>query len=613
MRDATRRRGVPRVRRWVVLLLASLGMLFLMAAPAQAHAYLVGSNPADGSTSAHAPRELRLSFSEHVVPEATRIEIVGGDGTRVTLHHLRLLTEDTADTEEPTTVVAALPALGEDGYRLSWETLSSDDLHRTAGVLIFGVGRTVTPAGSTSSPARPEEVVLRGGLLVCLTLAAGGLLACSVLRRAGRTLPEDRDPVLVVRLGLGGSWAAVVLASWLFVDQLVSSGPGAGSVLLGGYGVRWLVRMVGLVLLAWTWNVRRRTTSATTTWTPFRAAAAGGVLLASLGTALVGHVGSTGGPIGVIASTLHVGAATTWAGAVVCLAAVLLVEREGGTVALLRTLRAFGLPAAGCLTLAAVTGVFLSSGVVGSVDTALLTPYGRALLVKVLLVAVAASLGLRHHLRVRGPHDLDLPRRGLVLEGGVLLVVLGLTALMASSATATDPTLVRRGAAPSTIVSHQVADLQVSAALGPNVPGRAVAIVDVFDTRRPAPAPVTGVDLHLGDRVLPLRSLVDGHWSAPVSLTAPGARPLTVVVHRAGLPDTTGRFSWVVGGSAHREVLVSQRPVGRRLLLASGLLALVAWVGWSVVALRLRRRRVLAGQGVVGATGTSSPLSGSSS
>ncbi len=604
---------VRRGRRCAALLLTALGLLCLLATPAQAHAYLVSSNPADGSTTTRAPRELRLSFSEHVVPEATRIEIVGSDGGRTTVHHVRLLTEDPTDTEEPSTVVAPLPALAQDGYRLSWETLSGDDLHRTAGVLVFGVGRTVAPVGSASTGPRPEEAVLRGGLLACLAVAAGGLLASRVLRRSGRTGPDEPDPALVVRLGLGASGAALGIALWLFVDQLVASGPGATAVLTGGYGARWLVRMAGLVLLTWTWTVRRRTTGAEAGWMPFRVAAAAGVVLTSLGTALVGHVGSSGGPVRLVASTVHVAAATTWAGAVVCLAAVVLLEREDRVVQLLRTLRAFGVPAAGCLTLAAVTGVFLASGVVGSVDAALLTTYGRALVVKVLLVAVAAALGLRHHRRVRGPHDLDLPRRGLVVEGCVLLTVLGVTALLASSGTATDPTLVRSGAAASTIVSRQVADLQVSAGLGPNVPGRAVAIVDVFDTRRPAPAPVTGVDLRLGARTLPLRSLVDGHWSAPVSLDAPGPHSLTVVVHRSGIPDTTGRFGWVVGGSAHHAVVVSQRPLGPRLLLGSELLALVAGLGWTVVALRLRRRRAGAGQGVVGATGTSSPLTGSSS
>lgn len=601
-----------RLRRWAVLLFAPLGLLFLLATPAEAHAYLVGSNPADGATSTRAPRELRLSFSEHVVPEATRIEIIGSDGTRVTLHHLRLLTEDPADTEQPATIVAPLPALAEDGYRLSWETLSSDDLHRTAGVLVFGVGRSVTPVGSTSTPTRPEEVILRGALLVCLALAAGGLLACSVLRRSGRTLPEDHDPALVVWLGLGASWAALLLTLWLVIDQLVASGPGVGAVLLGGYGLRWLVRLSGLLLLTWTWTVRRRTTSRPTTWTPYSLTATGGVVLTSLGTALLGHVGSASGPVRVVASTAHVAATTTWAGAVVCLTAVVLREREDRVVELLRTLRAFGLPAAACLTLAAVTGVFLSSGVVGSVDAALLTTYGRALLAKVTLVVVAAALGLRHHRRVRGPHDLDLPRRSLVLEGGVLLAVLGVTAVLASSGTATDPALIRSGAAATTIVSHQVSDLQVSAGLGPNVPGRAVAIVDVFDTRRPAPAPVTGVDLHLAGQVLTLHSLVDGHWSAPVSLDTPGPHPLTVVIHRGGLPDSTGRFSWVVGGSAHRAVVVSQRPFGHRLLLASGGFALVAAAAWAIALLRLRRRRAGAGQGVV-ATGTSAPVTGSSS
>ena len=48
---------------------------------------------------------------------------------------------DSEDTEEPVEVVATLPTLQRSSYRVSWETLSSDDLHRTSGVLVFGVGR----------------------------------------------------------------------------------------------------------------------------------------------------------------------------------------------------------------------------------------------------------------------------------------------------------------------------------------------------------------------------------------------------------------------------------------------------------------------------------------
>ena len=63
-------------------------------------------------------------------------------------------------------------------------------------------------------------------------------------------------------------------------------------------------------------------------------------------------------------------------------------------------LRAFGPPAAGCVGVMVVTGVYLSSEVIGSVDAALFTTYGRTLLLKVTLAVVAGSLALVNTLRL---------------------------------------------------------------------------------------------------------------------------------------------------------------------------------------------------------------------
>ena len=91
----------------------------LVPAPADAHAYLDHSNPADGSTLTAAPRTLRLEFSEHVVLRATHIEVVDGDGTVVPVTGLRLVTADPDDTEEPAGIVATLPRLAQNTYRVS--------------------------------------------------------------------------------------------------------------------------------------------------------------------------------------------------------------------------------------------------------------------------------------------------------------------------------------------------------------------------------------------------------------------------------------------------------------------------------------------------------------
>src|SRR4051794_2692687 len=233
--------------RLVVLVLTSLAVVLLGAAPVGAHAYLVGSNPSDGDRVARAPAELRLDFSEHVVPAATRIVVRTASGSPVALGTVRLEAADAGDTEEPATIVAALAVLAEGAYRVSWETLSSDDLHRTSGLIVFGVGRTVAPAGAATTTARPEEAVLRSALLACVALAIGGLLALRVLRaRPGAAVVGGQRAVS--RLARSGAVLAPVLAVALLVGQVVAVGGDPGALLLGGYGVRWTVRFLGLLM-----------------------------------------------------------------------------------------------------------------------------------------------------------------------------------------------------------------------------------------------------------------------------------------------------------------------------------------------------------------------------
>ncbi|HKC26502.1 MAG TPA: copper resistance CopC family protein, partial [Jatrophihabitans sp.] len=118
-----------------------LAAILLPAAAAQAHAYLARSNPADGATLTSAPRQLRLAFSESVVLTATRVDVIGDGGHHYTPTSLRLIAGES--TEDPAQVVAAIPALPRGAYRVSWQTLSADDLHTTRGVFTFGVRQAV--------------------------------------------------------------------------------------------------------------------------------------------------------------------------------------------------------------------------------------------------------------------------------------------------------------------------------------------------------------------------------------------------------------------------------------------------------------------------------------
>jgi copper transport protein len=325
----------------------------------------------------------------------------------------------------------------------------------------------------------------------------------------------------------------------------------------------------------------------------------GGALAACTGTALLGHAGA--GPsldlTRVLASTAHLLAATTWAGALTCLGLLLVLPawRPGlGAGELRGLLRSFALPAAACVTVMAVTGVYLASDVVGSVDAALRTFYGRTLLVKLALVSCTALLALVNHRHVRSRHDLDTPRRTVAAEAALALAVVAVTAVLTSGQPATEPALVRSDvvATPGP-VARQVEDLEQSVSLRPNRPGRNVAVVDVFDSRRPAPAQILGVDVGIGTSTpVPATALEDGHWTSGAVDAAGGSTSITVVVHRAGSPDVASRTPWTVGEAPGRThaALVSTAPVRAGLRLLAGLLGAVAVVLWGTVLLGLRRR-----------------------
>jgi copper transport protein len=179
------------------------------------------------------------------------------------------------------------------------------------------------------------------------------------------------------------------------------------------------------------------------------------------------------------------------------------------------------------------------------------------------------------------------------VEALALGMVLALTGLLASTGTATDPAFRAAPAPSSGTVGREVADLQVGLGLSPNQPGRTVALVEVYDTRRPAPAPVTGVDVALGTGLpVPAAPLGEGRWSAPLSTARPGSVTLRVAVHRPGLPDTRTSLRWTVGGGpARHPVVVSQAPLRGLLLLVAAALAAILAAGWAAVAVHRSRTR----------------------
>ena len=598
------RRLVGRARALVVVGAVIALTALAPASPAQAHAFLETSYPADGAVVATAPATLRLGFSESVVLGAVRIEVVDAQGQQVAPTGLRLKSEGPPeDIENPVQVVADLPTLARGVYRVSWETLSSDDLHRTAGVLGFGVGtgQSVQGAGLAEPRPRVDESSLRWLVLMSLALCLGGALAARLMRR-DRSSAAAGAARAAAWWSLAGAAAGAVAAVLLLGYQLAPAGVAARQLLDGSYGERWLLRESGLLLLLVSalLVLRERLPR-------LRAGLmVSGAALAGVGAALLGHAGAGAGlaVTWVAADAAHLVAATTWAGTLVVLVLVVGPGRKSGALGgeqMRSALRGFGPPAAACVSVMVVTGVYLTSEVVGSVDAALLTLYGRVLLLKVAVAALAGGLALVSALRLHcGRPTSGPPRRLLAAEAGAALVALALAAVLTSGQPALEPQFVDNPAAvASQLVNGPVADMQEALSIKPNRPGDNVVLVDVFDTRRPALAPVREVLVSVvgasgaSGRPAPAVPLSDGRWSLPTSLDYSGPTLVQVTARRPGLPDATRTFAWTVGGGRvlTQPAVVSTAPVDQALKVATGGLLVVLSALWVCVVVVRRRRR----------------------
>jgi copper transport protein len=584
------------------------------ASPASAHSYLVSSAPSDGAVVSTSPGQLQLRFSEAIEAGATHVDVVGSDGTAHHPTRIELISspaKGSGSAGGPVLLVLDLPALHPDAYRVSWETVSSDDLHRTSGVFVFGLQHAVTAAGWHENPPALAESGLRWLLFLAFALALGGTLLARLYRPDADSAFAEPALRRSRELAVSGALASLLVSVVLLAQQLSVSGESTTALLDSSYGTRWLVRQGGLMLLVVALLLRVRLTSGHR-W--LRGLTGVAAALAAIGSALLGHAGAgeSPSPTRVAADAAHLLAAATWSGTLL-VAAVVVVPRlrtSGGEGVTARAaLRRFLVPAGVCVGVMVVTGVYLSSNVIGSVDALLLTTYGQIMLAKVAVVVVASILALRN---IGALHPVGMSvlaravggrgrgraagrPRHVVPEAVAAALVLALSALLTSGQPALEPQLVASAAdSAQPVVDGASADLQETLELRPNLPGSNVVLVGVFDTRRPAPGPVRGVDVILtgadgrAGRPLALRSIADGRWTVPASLTASGAMRVQVVVHRQGLPDTAASYRWVVAGApslTHKAFVSTARLRQPLQVVAAGLavlLVLLALTSWWV-------------------------------
>ncbi|MGW3807441.1 copper resistance CopC family protein, partial [Micromonospora sp. NPDC005113] len=126
----------PDARIWLRLLgtAGALLLVLLPARPAAAHAVLVESQPANGTTVTAVPRVALLRFSEDISPEFSAASLLDSTGRAV--EGTRIAT----DRRGARQLVLELPTLAPGTYGIAWRVLAEDDGHTTDGVVIFTVG-----------------------------------------------------------------------------------------------------------------------------------------------------------------------------------------------------------------------------------------------------------------------------------------------------------------------------------------------------------------------------------------------------------------------------------------------------------------------------------------
>jgi copper transport protein len=496
--------------RAAVLLAGALAVAVLSAGPADAHAYLVRSDPAGGAAVAEPPVRIRLWFSEEISARVASARLVDGSGRTVA-------GTSTATTGDPRLLELAVPRLGVGTYAVRWQVLAAGDGHTTDGTMVFGVG-VVAPGPSAGAAPGPGvlDVALRWARLAALAGLTGALVLAALL------------PVASIRrrlqwLALASACFGVLAGVAELVVQAQRLAPPSELLLGTRWGWLWLARTA--VLLAVLFALRRRA-----------------ALLFPVGLAVLEALGSHAAAVepdraaAVVADAGHILAACLWMGMLPAL--VLVLRSEGGRAAL----RAAPLTRllAVSVGILLVTGLYSAGRQVQDVGDLLGTAYGRALVIKSALLALLLGLGFGNAVRLR--HRRPLRGRVVAIEAGIGAAVLLVAGLLAETAPG-------RPAPPASAHtgSASTGDVVVTVSASSNQPGFTTFTVLVTSTRRPPPSPVDAVRLDLVAGVsrssVTVQEAAPGRYFGAAQVDAPGPQRLDVIVHRRG-EQVTVPLAW---------------------------------------------------------------------
>ena len=457
-------------------MLALTGVLvgLLWSAPAAfAHAQLLETSPATGSTVATQPAQVIFKFNQSVGGTLGAVRVYDAQGEEV----------DNLDVSHPGgnehwMGVGLKPGLPDGTYTATYRVISADT-HIVYGGLVFNIGHAgtaprFTVTGLIGRNRSGEITAIAFGLVraldyLAIALLLGGLAFLLIAWRpafAALTGAESRWQLASrgfaerIRLLLS---VAVLLGALVSVLGVLLQGATAAGVSLWAslnhtivrdtlesrFGTVWGLRAIDWVLLGVLLTLTARA-QRPSRWL-LSAIGIGAAYLAIV-PALSGHA-SIQSPTAIFfpADVLHVLAASVWVGGIACLllalpAATRELERPERSRLLLATLMRFSPLALGAVIAIAATGVVQAYIDVRSLHGLLHTTYGILILAKTALLLALIGLGWVNRERVipafrrivaceRPPGQTGaLARRTMRGELALMLCVFGLTAALVSYA-----------------------------------------------------------------------------------------------------------------------------------------------------------------------------------
>ena len=461
-----------------------------MTGVACAHADLLSSEPAEGSTVQTAPTQLVLNYSEEPDPQLSQVELLNSSGA-------------TVDTGTPSlqgqkTLVVPITGDMPDGvYTVSWSAVSVDDGHTTTDSFSFGVGvkASTGPVAGGPPPTASGPTVL--GVAGKALLYAGLMLVVAVAVIGEGVFggaPKARP-----RLAAWAGLAAVVGSIGLLVSQQQATHASMGRF-LGSQVARTPIALIIVCVIAAAFALvaARRPER----WLPWAAGIAAAIAMAI--RAHGGHATATSTPLLSQAEQwVHMIAGACWAGGLVLLILLIRERRNDPPVALAKRYSTVALTAIGVVVATGVLRSVSELGGLGQLVHIWDPSYGRTLAIKVAVVLVVIGLGAINRYRSVGRLATDAsPLRRIagtevVAAVGILLLTATLTSYAPpTTGPATGPS------APDNVVAITGSDLAttttVSLTVTPAQPGPNLyrATATAFGTDTPVQADALTLQLN---------------------------------------------------------------------------------------------------------------------